>query len=87
MTEFTIFDRWISNLRRQADYIHDLRKSGKTIVQPDIDDICNEMEAYKTGRINMFAEIFNDDERRGRVSNSDDFPLDPNAATVDLGEN
>ena len=42
-------DRWISLLRRKAEYEHDAIKNGEVVASPSIDDICNEMIAYFTG--------------------------------------
>ena len=44
-------DRWICLLRMKAYYEHDMRKAGKEVASPSIDDICNEMIAYFTGII------------------------------------
>lgn len=42
-------NRWINILRAKAhQYEHRERKDGKTVISPDIDDICNEMIAYFT---------------------------------------
>ncbi len=42
-------NRWISILRHKAEYEHEARKNGETVTRPDIDDICNEIEAFFTG--------------------------------------
>jgi hypothetical protein len=43
-------NRWISILRNKAsEYEHEARKNGKTVVEPSLDDICNEMEAFFVG--------------------------------------
>ena len=43
-------DRWVSLLRNKAEtYEHKARKSGEVVYEPSIDDICNEMEAFKDG--------------------------------------
>ena len=43
-------DRWIKILRQKArEYEHPARKSGTTVYEPSIDDICNEIEAFFTG--------------------------------------
>jgi len=45
-----IFSRWTQTLRAKAkEYEHFERKQGITITQPDIDSICNEMDAFLTG--------------------------------------
>ncbi len=42
--------RWNSLLRQKAStYEHAARKRGETVSSPDLDDICNEMEAFFTG--------------------------------------
>lgn len=42
--------RWISLLRNKAsEYEHPARKSGETVTSPDLDDICNEIEAFFIG--------------------------------------
>lgn len=41
--------RWISILRHKAKYEHADRAEGKTVVEPSIDDICNEIEAFFIG--------------------------------------
>ena len=42
--------RWVSLLRNKAEtYEHKARKSGEVVYEPSIDDICNEMEAFKDG--------------------------------------
>ena len=51
MTITELKDRWISLLRTKAELEHDIRKSGGVVPSPDIDDICNEMEAFFTGLI------------------------------------
>lgn len=43
------FNRWIHILRAKAEYEHKDRLSNLEITQPDIDSICNEMEAFKSG--------------------------------------
>ena len=56
MKDFTkeeLANRWISILRMKAsEYEHTARKKGETVCVSDIDDICNEIEAYFTGVIN-----------------------------------
>ena len=43
-------NRWIKLLRMKAsEYEHEARKNGKVVSFPDIDDICNEIEAFFTG--------------------------------------
>jgi len=42
-------NRWVSLLRRKAEYEHNARKNGEQVTEPSIDDICNEMEAFFTG--------------------------------------
>lgn len=49
MNKRELFERWIEILRRKAEYEHDQRKSGQVVTQPDLDDVCNEMEAFITG--------------------------------------
>ena len=45
--------RWISILRQKASvYEHEARKRGETITEPDLDSICNEIEAFFTGLSN-----------------------------------
>jgi hypothetical protein len=49
----SLADRWNSILRmKAAEYEHEARKRGEEVASPDIDDICNEMNAYFTGVIN-----------------------------------
>lgn len=43
------FNRWISILRNKAEYEHSDRRNNIQVIQPDIDSICNEMEAFKNG--------------------------------------
>ena len=44
------FNRWIDLLRFKAhQYEHPAKKEGKKVISPDLDDICNEMEAFKNG--------------------------------------
>lgn len=41
-------DRWVSILRgKAAEYEHKARGNGEIVSSPDIDDICNEMLAFK----------------------------------------
>lgn len=48
-TEETI-SRWIGILRGKAsNYEHKARRNGEIVSSPDIDDICNEMEAFIGG--------------------------------------
>jgi hypothetical protein len=50
MTKEELKDRWIKILRAKAsDYEHAARKLNLTVSNPDIDDICNEMEAFFAG--------------------------------------
>lgn len=42
-------DRWISLLRMKAKYEHNARANGEIVSSPDIDDICNEIEAFFAG--------------------------------------
>ena len=42
-------DRWVSILRHKASYERNMRKDGQTVASPDIDDICNEIEAFFAG--------------------------------------
>mgnify|MGYP001178264237 CR=1 FL=1 len=45
-----ILSRWIEILRGKAsEYEHKARKNGEIVSSPDIDDICNEMEAFMEG--------------------------------------
>lgn len=45
-----IKNRWVSLLRMKAHkYEHKARKQGKIVASPDIDDICNELEAFFAG--------------------------------------
>lgn len=42
--------RWISILRGKAsEYEHTARQNKKAVTSPDLDDICNEIEAFFTG--------------------------------------
>ena len=44
------FNRWIKLLRFKAEeYEHPARREGKEVSKPDLDSICNEMEAFKNG--------------------------------------
>ena len=44
------FDRWIHVLRGKAsEYEHTARGEGKKISQPDLDSICNELQAFLSG--------------------------------------
>lgn len=44
------FNRWILLLRNKAEeYEHPARAKNEIIYQPDLDSICNEMEAFKNG--------------------------------------
>jgi len=44
------FNRWMKLLRFKAsDYEHLAREKGETVTEPDIDSICNEMEAFLNG--------------------------------------
>ena len=46
----SILNRWITALRQKAsEYEHPASLSGEPVVYPSLDDICNEMEAYKAG--------------------------------------
>ncbi len=50
MNKQELKDRWVSILRAKAcEYEHPTRGTGETITNPDIDDICNEMEAFFCG--------------------------------------
>ena len=49
MTKLEIKNRWISLLRQKASYEHEMIKNGEVVCQPNIDDICNEIEAFFTG--------------------------------------
>jgi len=42
-------NRWIKLLRQKAYYEHQARGNGETVTSPDIDDICNEIEAFFVG--------------------------------------
>jgi len=52
MTTKELKDRWVSLLRAKADYEHQARRNGEVITSPDIDDICNEIEAFFAGLLN-----------------------------------
>lgn len=41
--------RWVSILREKATYEHIERKAGRPVSSPDLDDICNEINAFFTG--------------------------------------
>lgn len=43
------FERWISIIRMKAEYDHEARKLGNPVTYPDLDNICNEMEAFLDG--------------------------------------
>jgi hypothetical protein len=48
-----LFQRWESILRLKAEeYEHSARKRGETVVEPSLDDICNEMKAFLAGLTN-----------------------------------
>lgn len=49
MTKQELKNRWVGLLRIKAEYEHNARKAGEIVTQPDIDDICNEIEAFFTG--------------------------------------
>jgi hypothetical protein len=54
-----IKDRWIRILRQKAqDYEHVARSIGENPSSPDIDDICNEIEAFFAG-----LEILNKEKK------------------------
>jgi len=38
-------------LRQKAEYEHNARKNGEVVSSPDLDDICNEIEAFFAGLI------------------------------------
>ena len=40
---------WVSILREKATYEHIERKAGRPVSSPDLDDICNEINAFFTG--------------------------------------
>jgi len=42
-------NRWVSLLRQKAEYEHKARKNGETVTSPDLDDICNEIDAFFAG--------------------------------------
>lgn len=42
-------NRWISTLRHKAKYEHNARNNEEAVTSPDLDDICNEIEAFFTG--------------------------------------
>ena len=43
-------DRWVHILRAKAsEYEHEARAKGSTVTSPDLDQICNEIEAFFTG--------------------------------------
>lgn len=45
-------ERWVGILRGKASaYEHPARKNGEVISSPDIDNICNEIEAFFAGLI------------------------------------
>ena len=45
-------NRWVSLLRGKAsEYEHKARHNGEIVTKPDLDCICNEMEAFFTGLI------------------------------------
>jgi len=48
MTKQELKTRWIGILRQKANYEHNARKNGEIVSSPDIDDICNEIEAFFT---------------------------------------
>ena len=52
MTKQELKTRWIGILRQKAKYEHNARKNGEVVCDPDIDDICNEIEAFFTGLTN-----------------------------------
>ena len=53
MTNNELKDRWVGLLRGKAsEYEHTARKNGEVVVEPSIDDICNEIEAFFTGFTN-----------------------------------
>ena len=48
--ERSVLSRWIDILRMKAsEYEHKARHNGENVVSPSMDDICNEMEAFKQG--------------------------------------
>ena len=49
MTKEELKKRWISILRAKAGYEHSARTNKEIVTSPDIDNICNEMEAFFTG--------------------------------------
>lgn len=49
MTKEELKDRWVNLLRMKAAYEHNARKNGEIVTSPDIDDICNEIEAFFVG--------------------------------------
>ena len=50
------FGRWIGTLRAKASiYEHSARKNGKIVTSPDLDQICNEMEAFLDGFLSKEA--------------------------------
>lgn len=47
MTKQELKDRWVKLLRMKAsEYEHAARSRGEVVTSPDIDDICNEIEAF-----------------------------------------
>lgn len=52
MTKQELKTRWIAILRQKAEYEHNAREEGEVVCEPDIDDICNEIEAFFTGLTN-----------------------------------
>jgi len=49
MNKQELKNRWVSLLRIKAGYEHEMRRRGEIVCKPDIDDICNEIEAFFTG--------------------------------------
>jgi len=53
MTYEELKNRWINLLRDKArEYEHTARKNHEVVVSPDLDDICNEIDAFFTVLIN-----------------------------------
>ena len=44
-------NRWVNILRMKAAYEHEAREKEGVVTSPDIDDICNEIEAFFAGLI------------------------------------
>lgn len=52
-----LFDRWLGTLRFKArKYEHPARKRGEVVESLTLDDVCNEIDAYLTGRLGHSQE-------------------------------